>query len=261
MKNAIKNAFSESSKSVITVYFILRILVILTLIRQLFLGNYDNVFSCILTLILFIVPFFLFNKFKIKFPSFMEIVILIFIFAAEILGEIQNFYSLYPHWDTILHCINGFCCAGIGFSLVDLLNNSDKKINLSPFFLTIVAFCFSMTIGILWEFFEYAVDKTIDMDMQKDKIVTKVSSVKLNEDGENIPVVIDGIEKSYIITEDDLIIINDGYLDIGLNDTMEDLIVNFIGAFVFSIFGYLYVHNREKYKFTENFMVKKRKKC
>ena len=82
---------------------------------------------------------------------------LLFIFSAEILGEISSFYVLFPFWDTTLHTLNGFLAAAIGFSLVDLLNRSDRvKFDLSPLFLSITAFCFSMTIGVLWEFFEFA---------------------------------------------------------------------------------------------------------
>lgn len=261
MKLKIISAYKESKKSVLIVYLLLRFLVIVTLIRQAIIGNYDNVFSCFLTLILFVMPFLLTKKFKIEFPSLMEIIILLFIFSAEILGEIQNFYGIFSYWDTILHTINGFICAGIGFSLIDLLNNNDSiKLNLSPFFLSLVAFCFSMTIGVLWEFFEYGIDKVFLMDMQKDRVVDIVSSVSLNEEKVNKPIIVDNIEKSYIITTDDLLIIENGYLDIGLNDTMEDLIVNFIGALIFCFFGFLYVNNREKYKFTENFIVKKSKK-
>lgn len=91
--------------------------------------------------------------FKIELPSALEITILIFIFAAEILGEIQEFYLAFPFWDTVLHTLNGFLAAAIGFSMVDLLNRSDRlKFELSPLFMAIVAFCFSMTIGVVWEF-------------------------------------------------------------------------------------------------------------
>ena len=96
---------------------------------------------------------------------------LLFIFSAEILGEISSFYVLFPFWDTTLHTLNGFLAAAIGFSLVDLLNRSDRvKFDLSPLFLSITAFCFSMTIGVLWEFFEFAMDQFFALDMQKDTI-------------------------------------------------------------------------------------------
>ena len=115
-----------------------------------------------------------------------------------------------------------------------------------------------MTIGVLWEFLEYSIDKVMLSDMQKDKLVTKISSVWLNPDGKNKAIVIDDINKTIIYTGDGETIIDGGYLDLGLNDTMKDLIVNFVGAVVFSIFGYLYVINRDKYKIAEKFMPKKK---
>ena len=257
MKN-IKEAYKENRKGVLVVYLLLRFLVILVMVRQIFLHNYWNAFLCILVLIQFLIPYFITKKLKIELPSIFEIIILLFIFSSEILGEIQNFYGVFKHFDTVLHTLNGFLCAAVGFSLIDLCNNNSEKFNLSPLYLTIVAFCFSMTIGVLWEFLEYSIDKVMLSDMQKDKLVTKISSVYLNPEGKNKAIVIDDINKTIIYTSDGETIIDGGYLDLGLNDTMKDLIVNFVGAVVFSIFGYLYVINRDKYKIAEKFMPKKK---
>lgn len=257
MKN-IKEAYKENRKGVLVVYLLLRFLVILVMVRQIFLHNYWNAFLCILVLIQFLIPYFITKKLKIELPSIFEIIILLFIFSSEVLGEIQNFYGVFKHFDTVLHTLNGFLCAAVGFSLIDLCNNNSEKFNLSPLYLTIVAFCFSMTIGVLWEFLEYSIDKVMLSDMQKDKLVTKISSVWLNPDGKNKAIVVDSINKTIIYSSDGETIIDGGYLDLGLNDTMKDLIVNFVGAVVFSIFGYLYVINRDKYKIAEKFMPKKK---
>lgn len=257
MKN-IKEAYKENRKGVLVVYLLLRFLVILVMVRQIFLHNYWNAFLCILVLIQFLIPYFITKKLKIELPSIFEIIILLFIFSSEVLGEIQNFYGVFKHFDTVLHTLNGFLCAAVGFSLIDLCNNNSEKFNLSPLYLTIVAFCFSMTIGVLWEFLEYSIDKVMLSDMQKDKLVTKISSVYLNPEGKNKAIVIDDINRTIIYTSDGETIIDGGYLDLGLNDTMKDLIVNFVGAVVFSIFGYLYVINRDKYKIAEKFMPKKK---
>lgn len=255
----IKEAYKESRKGVLIVYLLLRFLVILVMIRQIFLHNYWNAFLCILVLIQFLIPYFITKKLKIELPSIFEIIILLFIFSSEVLGEIQNFYGVFKHFDTVLHTLNGFLCAAVGFSLIDLCNNNSEKFNLSPLYLTIVAFCFSMTIGVLWEFLEYSIDKVMLSDMQKDKLVTKISSVWLNPDGKNKAIVVDNINKTIIYSDSGETVIEGGYLDLGLNDTMKDLIVNFVGAVVFSIFGYLYVINRDKYKIAEKFMPKKSK--
>ena len=242
----------KKKKVKLVVYLLLRILVVISMIGQCLNHNWNNVLLCILTLILFTVPDIISKNFHITFPETLEVIVYLFIFSAEILGEIQNFYGIFDHWDTILHTLNGFLCGAVGFSLVDILNhNEDHHIDMSPAFAALVAFSFSMTIGVLWEFSEYAVDNYLLKDMQKDKIVEKFQSVKINPEGVNIPVIIEDIKKTEVTYKDNQKLVIDGYLDIGLNDTMKDLIVNFIGAFAFSIFGYLYVKNREGYKFLE----------
>ncbi len=250
-----RKKYKETNKKSIAIYLILRLLVILSMIFQIILGNISNVLMCILALVLFTIPTIISEKFKIGIPSLLEAIIYLFIYSTAILGEINNFYGIIPFWDTILHTLNGFICAGIGFSLVDLLNQNSNKIKLSPLYIALVAFCFSMTIGILWEFFEFTADNVAKTDMQKDRIVTEISSVMLNKNNENVPIKVKDIEKTEIYSKDGTIItIEKGYLDIGLIDTIKDLFVNFIGAVVFSIIGFLYVQNREKYKFAEGFI-------
>lgn len=243
MNAALKMELREHKSSFI-VYMVLRILVILMMILQFFNKNYENVFLCALTLILLVGPSFIQVRFKIEIPTALEIIMLLFIFAAEILGEISSYYILFPFWDDILHTLNGFLMAAIGFSLVDILNRSKKFLfQLSPAFLAVVAFCFSMTIGVLWEFFEYSMDTFFAFDMQKDTIIHTIHSVMLDPTKSNIPVTINNIQDVMINGES---LGLGGYLDIGLLDTMKDLFVNFIGAAVFSFIGYFYVKSRGK---------------
>ncbi len=255
----IKAEMKKKSKATVTAYFLLRFLVIVCMVGQSMHGNWNNVFLCGLTLILFTMPTIISNTLNIELPSFLEITVYLFIFASEILGEIQNFYGFFTHWDTMLHTLNGFLCAAIGFSLIDIINR-DKRfhINMSPWFLSIVAFCFSMTIGVLWEFFEFGADRYFLQDMQKDRLVEVVSSVKLNEKEENVPIVIKDIYKTKIYSNDKekVVTIEGGYLDIGLIDTMKDLFVNFIGALSFSVLGFLYIKDRDDYKIIEKFIPK-----
>ena len=243
MGDALHMELREHRSSFI-VYFTLRLLVIVMMILQLMNRNYENVFLCILTLVLLVAPSFVQVTFRVELPTVLEIIILLFIFSAEILGEISEFYLMFPFWDTVLHTLNGFLMAAIGFSLVDLLNRSEKiKFNLSPIFVAIVAFCFSMTIGVLWEFFEFGMDQIAGYDMQKDTVIHTIRSVTLDPQGRNVPFVISGITETAVNgTELGL----GGYLDIGLIDTMQDLIVNFVGAFLFSVIGFFYVRNRGK---------------
>ena len=244
-------------KSVVAaVYIVLRLLVILVMVAQFFNGNFENVFLCILTLILFLLPTIFEKSLQIDLPNALEIIILLFIFAAEILGEIRAFYTTFAYWDTMLHTINGFLCAAIGFSLVDMCNRHKRvSLSLSPVYMAIVAFCFSMTIGVLWEFFECAVDQFFLLDMQKDTVVNVISSVNLDPTGGNTPVAIKGITDVIVVCGDEQIPLGvGGYLDIGILDTMKDLWVNFIGAVVFSILGYFYVKSRGKGWFARNFI-------
>ena len=247
VQKAIKMTYKENKRSSLVIYLILRFLVIICMILQILRGDLNNALLCLLSLILLFAPLFIQNKFEITLPNDLEIAIYLFIFSAEILGEIDNFFGIIPYWDIILHTINGFLATAVGFSLVDLLNKNSKNINLSPFYLCLVAFCFSMTIGVLWEFFEYGCDKFLNVDMQKDTVIQKISSVALYPDGENMAVVVDDIGKTiiYDTNGDVLQVIDNGYLDIGLNDTIEDLFVNFIGAIVFSCFAFFDLkHNR-----------------
>lgn len=226
------------------------------MIRQIIRGDINGAFLCIVSLILFTIPTLIKTKLKITLPSLLEIIIYLFIFSAEILGEIYNFYGNIPNWDVILHTINGFLCAAVGFSLVDLLNKNSKKLKLSPIYVTIVAFCFSMTVGVCWEFYEYIADKVFLFDMQKDTLITTLATVELDPKKSNNTVIIKDIEKTVLYDKDgkELVVIDGGYLDVGINDTMEDLFVNLIGAITFSIIGYFYIKNRDKYKFAKNFI-------
>ncbi|MBQ8620339.1 MAG: hypothetical protein IJ418_22910 [Clostridia bacterium] len=252
-----KTSLPYSNKKTLAVYLILRLLVIAVMVRAAFRQDHESVFVCVLTLFLFTLPSIIQKKLQVEFPSTLEIIILLFIFAAEILGEISSFYTLVPIWDTMLHVTNGFLCAAVGFTLVDMLNRSERfSIKLSPAFLAVVAFCFSMTVGVLWEFYEYAADIVIGVDMQKDSIVHSINSVALDPNGLNRNVRINGIVGVTVHLADGTqkrLPIN-GYLDVGRSDTMEDLFVNFIGALVFSIIGYFYVKNKGRGGFASRFI-------
>lgn len=256
--------FKGERRAMSILYIVLTFIVIAIMIGQFIIGNYENCFTCVLTLVLFLIPSFVDRRLKITLPHTLEVIIVLFIFCAEILGEIRAFYLRIPWWDTMLHTMNGFLMAGVGVSMVDIFNRSEKfKFQLSPVFVALVAFCFSMTIGVLWEFFEFSMDLFTFTDMQKDTVVSTISTVDLNRAKENVPVIIKGIE-NVVLTGGNLTVDGTGmdsysldlggYLDIGLIDTMKDLIVNFIGAVIFSIIGYFYVKSRGKGKFAQRFI-------
>ena len=242
-------------------YVVLRFIVILILIRCILRGDIESAFVCVLVLVIYLLPQFVENRLNIDIPTTLEVVIFVFVFAAEILGELQSYFIKYSNWDTILHTSSGFLCAAVGFSLVDLLNRSDNaKVQLSPGYLAITAFCFSMTIGILWEFIEFSADRLFLLDMQKDTIVNQISSVSLDPTNSNISITVKGIKDVILVTDSGEQALGlGGFLDIGLYDTMEDLFVNFVGAVVFSVVAFFECKS-EKRPLTTALTLRRKKK-
>ena len=244
-------------RSSFIVFYTLRILVLVALVRQIMLHNYEGAFFCVLTIVLLYIPSWLQVKLHIELPPPLEITILCFIFAAEILGEVNAFYVNVPNWDTMFHTLNGFLAAAVGFSMVLLLNDDERlTFDLSPFFLALVAFCFSMTIGVLWEFFEFGMDYFFHTDMQKDTVINSIYTVALDPTRTNKVVAVKGIQ-DVVINGESLGL--GGYLDIGIIDTMKDLFVNFIGAVVFSVTGFFYARSKgEKRTAAQSFVPSKK---
>ena len=246
----------RQNKVAFVVYCVMRVIVIGVIIRCAVQHSWVSVFVGVLALILFLLPPLVERTFHLTLPTTLEVLVFAFVFCAEILGEIECYYMRFAFWDTMLHTVNGFMFAAFGFCLVDIFNRNKRfRFELSPIFLSIVAFCFSMTIGILWEFFEFSGDALLATDMQKDFIIRQVSTVALDATNSNTPVVIRDIVSTQIQTANGQVItIEGGYLDIGLIDTMKDLFVNFIGAIVFSVIGYFYVRHKGKGKIANQFI-------
>lgn len=236
----------KDNKVTFAVYAVLRLIVIAFAVFSAFRSHWENLFTCLLTLVLLLIPAIVERSFRVKLPSVLEVIVLLFVFAAQILGEIQCYYIRYPMWDTMLHTVNGFIFAAAGFALMDVLNRNEKiKLQLNPFYMALVAFCFSMTVGVLWEFFEYFADYFLHTDMQKDHVINAIYTVKLDPTDSNTVINVGNI-RNVTVNGQELGL--GGYLDIGLHDTMKDLLVNFVGAVVFSVIGFIYVKNRGKKK-------------
>lgn len=246
---------------VFVLYFVLRALVLVTLVRSAFLGHYEHMMLCVLTLVLLLVPSLIEHTLDIELPDLLESIILLFIFAAEILGEIDAFYIRIPFWDTILHTTWGFLCAGIGFALFDILNRSDSsKIKLTPLYMAVSAAAFSMCIGACWEIFEYLADSFIGVDMQKDTLVQTINTVWLDPTNSNVTIpVCDIVSTQITLASGEVIQIPGGYLDIGIHDSMADLIVNLIGALVFAVIGFAYVKTRDSNSLAARFIPRVRR--
>ena len=245
------------NKTTLTVYVVLRAMIIFVMVRSLLRQEYQSMALCGLSLFLMILPSIVSRRLKVVLPSTLEIIILLFIFAAEVLGEINSFYMRVPHWDTMLHTINGFLCAAIGFCLVDMMNREERfSFKLSPLYLAIVSFCFSMTVGVIWEFFEFGADQLLGLDMQKDAVIHAIDSVMLDPTRTNTVIHVRDIVETIVVhsdgTQEALNI--GGYLDVGIIDTMKDLLVNFVGALVFSFIGFFYVKHKGKGKVANRFI-------
>ncbi len=217
-------------------------------------GQYESTFTAVLSLFLFLLPTFVEESFSLKLPVAMEIVAVLFVFCANILGEIAGFYVLFPFWDDMLHYTSGFIFAAFGFSLVEIFNRHTRfDFYLSPVFISLVALFFAMTVGVFWEFFEFSADLLLGTDMQKDFIVRDLSSILLG-DGEKTPVCLNGIAYSTVVTETGETVLIDGYLDIGLFDTMKDLFVDFLGALLFCTIGFFYTGRSKRGRIARNFI-------
>lgn len=162
--------------------------------------------QCLLGIVALFIPSIISKKWKISIPSTMYMIYIIFLYAAIFLGEVRDFYYRIPHWDTILHTFSGAALGALGFSVVSLLNKQEKlNVNLSPFFVALFSFCFAITMGVIWEIYEFSFDGLLHLNMQKFAL----------ENGVNL------VGRA------------------ALCDTMKDLIVDSIGALTTSILGYI----------------------
>ena len=196
-------------------YFFLQILTALTAIASLvtYLINREGgettanqIFMCVMALLCLNIPVFLEKKFKIYVPNYITITLYVFIFAHFVLGEVFRAYDNIMIFDKVLHTTSGVIMSFIGFSFVFMLNKvNPDKVKLSPFFIVLFTFCFTMTTEYVWEIFEYGADRIFNANMQR----WKDGVVEVLENGNVISSVPYGS---------------------GLKDTMGDMMVNVVGC-------------------------------
>ena len=250
-KQDVQRRLKRKSRATLITYAVIRLLIVAVMIRSITAGNSENAYTCLLSLFLLYLPSIIERKLEMRLPTALEITVVVFIFASEILGEIACFYVTVPFWDKAMHTVSGFIYAAVGYSMADILNRDHRiSFQLSPVFLAVVAFCFSMTIGALWEIFEFSVDTLFQKDMQKDTVLHEITSVALDPTRSNIPITISGIRDTMVNGQS---LGLGGYLDIGLHDTMQDLIVNMIGALVFSVGGFFQQKRKKRSKMADYF--------
>ena len=235
------------------IYFLVHLLTIFFIIINTINLNIINILSCIITIIVFNIPIIIEKKLKIDLSSNLKSFILIFIYSSEILGRVNNYYGRFSLFDNYLHIINGFIAASIGFSLMLLFYKDITKVKYYKIFIPLIVFCFSMTNALGWEFFEYIGDSLFNTDMQQDQYIYNINT-KLLDDNHDHVIRINNID--YITIHNNNIKKINGYIDIGLNDTMQDLGANLLGAIIYCVLGYFYIIDNKKHNIAEKFMIK-----
>jgi len=228
MDRIIKRGFG--SRKVFVVYMICLGFIVATalgsIVSTLIVGStatgkmVEHLALCVVAVAFVHIPVFVRAKFNWDISSFLHITATVFVIAHFILGEVFRVYDYSTMFDKILHATSGVVIATCGFALIYWFAGAkSKNVQLSPLFVAIFAFCFSMTVAVLWEFFEYFMDSAFKMNMQRWKDDPMNSS--------------------------------------GLHDTMQDLLVACLGTIVVCIFGWLWLRKHPESKIFEIRRVKK----
>ena len=225
-------------------------------------GDYLTALLCALALVVFLIPTVLYKKLNIEVPAALEFSAVIFTFMCVVGGEIGHFYDQFPLWDKFLHTFSGFLIAAIGLAFIDFFTKRKGSVlRLTPFFAVFFAFFFALGVEVIWEVFEYAVDTfSGTTDMQADYMVKEFVSKKAGGEINPTPIVVNGIESVVINFEggrEPLVL--PAYIDLGVSDTMMDLIVGAAGAFLFCIMEFVALTKRNKSikMISESFVPKK----
>ena len=243
----------NNNKKILPIFIIIILLITISLIYQITINKSNNISYHILTIILITLPLVIEYKYKLVIPLFLKIILFIFPILSMILGEVYHFYTTYPYFDKFLHLLNGFISSSLGYSILYNLNKRNNKILILLFTIT-----FSISLSSIWEILEYTQDNIFLKDCQNDTTIYHISSLYFDKEE---PYIIDNIDYTIIGYKD---LFNEpkeitikGYLDIGLNDTMQDLIIGIIGSIIFTLLLYLYLINKTKYPYINNFIIKR----
>lgn len=235
------------SKGVLALFLIFMLLSLFSFVISAVKMQAEGTANSFVTLILLCVPAYIEYGCKEKFPPLIEAFFLILIFGHGILGEVFFFYIRFRFWDIFLHALSGFLAAFFGIALLDILNGSGEvKRKLNPLFTTLNAFSFASAAAVLWEFIEFSADRLLGLDMQKDTIVHSFRSVLLDSTNSNIPVAVNDIRSVYINGKP--LLVTDGYLELGLYDTMEDLAAAAVGSLLFCAAAFICLKAADKSK-------------
>jgi hypothetical protein len=241
-------------------YAITRIIFILVGIISALYEDYLTAFLCACALVVFLLPAFLYNKFNIKVPIALELSAVIFTFMCVVGGEIGHLYAHFPLWDKILHTFSGFLIAAIGLAFAEFFTKrKGSLLRLTPLFAVFFAFFFALGVEVVWEVLEYIIDTlTGTTDMQADYFINAFTSKKAGGETNPVPIIVNGIESVLITLENGETVLLPGYIDIGLADTMHDLIVGAAGALLFCTIEFIALtkHDRRMRRISESFVPK-----
>ncbi len=207
--------------------------------------RWNGVVTGVLTLLLLFLPAMTEVLLRIRLGSYFKVMTYLFIFSAGVLGEMVDFYGRIPFFDDVLHIISGFLFAALGVAVVALCAGQENKGILPPLLVSVFSLCFSVGVGVFWELFEYAADRLLHTDMQKDTLLHTLHSVFLSDRGARRVVHVGQIERTVVFTKEGHKVVLAGYLDVGLFDTMSDLAMNLLGALIFCVLGYRYLRYRK----------------
>lgn len=177
------------------------------------------IFQCVLGMIVINLPNILTKKLKWHIPTLFYVLYMLFLYLSIFVGEVAKFYYKVHLWDDLLHLSSSMMLAMLGFSLVDILNEKNTYVKLSPFFVSLFACTFSLSMGAIWEIFEFTFDHFLGFNMQKFAVESS-----------------DGVT-----------ILSDLVGHAALSDTMTDIIIDFTGAVVISVIGYISVKRKKNW--------------
>lgn len=171
-----KNYLRKLRALYLVLIFLLELSLVTSLIASFFSKNYTIVFISLLLIILVPLPYFFRWRYKVKIPLELEIISVVFIYATIFLGEIQNFYIKFWWWDSLLHGLSAIIFGFIGFIILYFLY-ARQKVKSQLIWLAVFTFSFALSIGALWEIFEFFMDFLFGLNMQKSGIVDTMTDL------------------------------------------------------------------------------------
>ncbi len=169
-----------------------------------------QILLCAVSALLAVFPSLISRIFKITIHPFLRVYLYVYIVLGTLLGNIYNLYYILPFWDKLLHLFSGALLMCTAFMFIDIYTEKGY-IQLNKTATILVALFFTLSVGVVWEFFEYAADLLLDANMQRYMLKDKTPLV-----GQAV-----------------------------LHDTMQDMLWAALGA-VISCIGYAFIERREK---------------